>query len=271
MLRASHGPETGLARKFLSSAGLGFLASAALAAPAHADTASSVFNTANAPGIEDGVWATDAPSGLVVSIAYEGQKFNITSYSPSGDYAKGELKDQITGWGQCVFIDTKYVKLSPLDKTEADDPNNPCADQLLNTDDPSDHVKQRNQCELGVNKECVSGKAVDIIPDCEELTAYDKFSAAAKDPSNIDWPQNQASGPSHPVGTVTTQSVNFRFTWKNPDDKGHFYSKVKSTQYGWVWMRRKCLRVQFKGSPKGGDPKLNTAQPGPNPNGGPLH
>lgn len=266
---ADQGHELGvpvISRKLAATA-LSIISFGNLAGQANADTSSKVSETASPSYlVDDGVWGTGTPSGIVIAIARRGESTNIASYSPSKDYVKVLLTDKISGLKQCVFLETEHVKKHEDDLVGEEDPDNPCHKYLNDSDSYSEYAKQVNVCPEGIDDKCVHGTPVDVIPACaaEDRTMWGKFAANAKDTSNVEGDRG-LSGPSRKLGEVTEGKVLFRGTYPIQDKKGRFFSMVKSAAYGWGWIRRKCLVVPFNKSPIGGMPKEEDAVAGPSP------
>ncbi len=245
----------------LSAAGL--LIGNALAPAATADTTpvSRIGDTSHTPYVGKGVLGTMGVSGLNFTRPMTGDYFTPTTRSEKGSDAQGELIDGKSGLRQCPFVRVSFLTNF---STALFGGSNVCQKFLNIKDSPGKYVKQVNHCKDGVNGTCVDGKKVDIVPGCNP-TAFNKFGAAHKDPTNVDFPAH-GSGAQRPVGKIGTPSVYFRYTWRWPDGKGKFYSQVRSDEYGWVWVRRKCLKLDPAKSPEGGAPKTKQTVAGLHPN-----
>lgn len=234
----------------------------ALAPPVSADERPSALigDTSASPYEGAGALGSYGVSGFVFTRALEGDHFDRSIKSTGGSFSQGLLTDSQTGIEQCAFVSNDFIKNLKFDPPD----RNICRKYLGTKDHPRRYIRQVNRCPEGINGKCVDGVEVPLVPGSDNEAFY-KFAPARKGPDNVDYPAH-GSGPFRPAGEITTPNVYYRYVRKAPDEDGKLYAMVRSDQYGWVWIRRSSLQMDFRAPPVGGTPKTKDTVAGGHPN-----
>jgi hypothetical protein len=216
----------------------------ALATPGPINT---IGYTTKIPYEGRGVWAQTDYRGYYLGRANYGDGFEPTIVTLSGKAALGLITDQKTGIQHCGYVEEEYIK-GPLPPRGVLQLGSACVKYYDVFKDRSNIFKGANGPE-GLLADGTFG--TDLVRSCDSR-AYFNLALAEQNYNNMNYPEH-GTGP-YDLAGKEKGPVHYRATVKVPDERGRRYAMVRSDKFGWVFIRKSCIR----GFPQGGTLKEET-------------
>lgn len=192
---------------------------------------SIIVDTEKAEYKGEGIWATTTGLGYFLRRTYSGDKIDVAVKSPSGRFDHGLITNHETGGQYCATVEDKFVEHSDTDTYNL---GNPCRQFIgVLKDQPEEYLKDPN-CQPG---DCDDGDFMRYKAKCTH-DAWDGLTPPGFGPLNMN---GSEPGPGKVVGKERGP-IYYRATFDQPDDRGRYFSIVRSLTNGWEVVRRKCIK-----------------------------